>query len=171
MVSVTPTRNGIQKLLYLFAVVLLLAASSCKEAAKKAIDTEPIRFTKEGELEIFRSESDSLLASLDIEIAETDYEIETGLMYREDMEQNQGMLFIFPDVAYHSFYMKNTLIPLDLIFIDDNLQVVTIKANAQPLDESGIPSEVPVQYVLEVNAGLAAIWGLETGDKIVYRKQ
>lgn len=163
--------NSINKLGYLAVFIFLFAISSCKQEAKKAIETEPISFTKEGELQILRSESDSLLVRLDIEIAETDYEIQTGLMYREEMEQHQGMLFIFPDVTYHSFYMKNTLIPLDLIFIDDQLKVVTIKPNAQPLDETGIPSEVPVQFVLEVNAGLSAAWGLEIGDKIVYSKQ
>ena len=171
MASRTQYWCSVNRLGYVSTLIFLLALSSCKQEAKKAIETEPISFTKEGELEILRSESDSLLARLDIEIAETDYEIQTGLMYREEMEQHQGMLFIFPDVAYHSFYMKNTLIPLDLIFIDDQLKVVTIKPNAQPLDESGIPSEVPVQYVLEVNAGLSATWGLETGDKIVYSKQ
>ncbi len=150
-------------------LLLNLGISGCKEESKKAISTAPITFTKEGELEIFRAETDSLVTRLDIEIADTDYEIQTGLMYREGMEQNQGMLFVFPDMAYHSFYMKNTLIPLDLIFIDDQLRVVTIKQNAQPLDESGIPSEVPVQYVLEVNAGLTASWGLEAGDRIVYK--
>ena len=171
MASETRYSKNIKKTAYVASLIFLLAISSCKQEAKKAIETEPISFTKEGELQILRSASDSLLASLDIEIAETDYEIQTGLMYREVMEQHQGMLFIFPDVAYHSFYMKNTLIPLDLIFIDDQLRVVTIKPNAQPLDETGIPSEVPVQYVLEVNAGLSAVWGVETGDKIVYNKQ
>ena len=152
-------------------VCMFLGVSGCKEDAKKAIATEPITFTKEGELEIYRAKTDSLIAKLDIEIAETDYEIQTGLMYRENMEKNQGMLFVFPDMSYHSFYMKNTLFPLDLVFIDDQLKVATIKQDAKPLDESGISSEVPVQYVLEVNAGLAAVWGLEAGDRIVYKTQ
>ncbi|MDX1314007.1 MAG: DUF192 domain-containing protein, partial [Eudoraea sp.] len=115
--------------------------------------------------------TDSLLTRLDIEIAESDYEIQTGLMYREKMETTQAMLFIFPDVAFHSFYMKNTLIPLDIIFIDEGLNIVNIKANASPLDESGIPSGLPVQYVLEVNAGLTESWGVKLGDRIVFAKQ
>ena len=150
---------------------LYLSMSGCKEETKKAIATEPITFTKEGELEIYRAETDSLIAKLDIEIADTDYEIQTGLMYRESMELNQGMLFVFPDMAYHSFYMKNTLIPLDLVFINDQLRIATIKQDTRPLDESGISSEVPVQYVLEVNAGLSARWGLEAGDRIEYKTQ
>ena len=157
--------------LCLVCMILLSIFSACKEDAKKAISTEPITFTKEGELEIYRSATDSLLTKLDIEIAESDYEIETGLMYREKMDTNQAMLFIFPDMAFHSFYMKNTLIPLDIIFIDDALTIVNIKQNASPLDESGIPSGLPVQYVLEINAGLSETWGISLGDRIVFTKQ
>ncbi len=160
----------------LIRVCLIVAAfslvfTSCKEEPKKAISTDPIAFTKEGDLEIYRGTTDSLLTRLDIEIAESDYEIQTGLMYREKMESGQAMLFIFPDVAFHSFYMKNTLIPLDIIFIDEGLNIVNIKQNASPLDESGIPSGLPIQYVLEVNAGLSESWGLELGDRIVYTRQ
>ena len=155
----------------LFCVVLFSVFAGCKEEPKKAISTEPITFTKEGELEIYRGATDSLLIRLDIEIAESDYEIQTGLMYREKMETKQGMLFIFPDVAFHSFYMKNTLIPLDIIFVDEGLNIVNIKQNASPLDESGIPSGLPVQYVLEVNAGLSETWGVVLGDRIVFNKQ
>ena len=157
--------------IFLIFAVGLFTFSGCKEEPKKSISTEPITFTKEGELEIYRSVTDSLLTRLDIEIAETDYEIQTGLMYREKMETSQAMLFIFPDVAFHSFNMKNTLIPLDIIFIDEGLSIVNIRQNASPLDESGIPSGLPVQYVLEVNAGLSDTWGLQLGDRIVFRKQ
>lgn len=155
----------------LLAVVLSAAFMGCREEPKKAITTEPITFTREGELEIYRGATDSLLTRLDIEIAESDYEIETGLMYREKMDTNQAMLFIFPDVAFHSFYMKNTLIPLDIIFIDEGLNIVNIRENASPLDESGIPSGLPVQYVLEVNAGLSETWGIQLGDRVVFSKQ
>ena len=92
-------------------------------------------------------------------------------MYREKMEADQAMLFIFPDVAFHSFYMKNTMIPLDIIFIDEGLTIVNIKQNASPMDESGIPSGLPVQYVLEVNAGLTETWGVAPGDRIVFTRQ
>jgi uncharacterized membrane protein (UPF0127 family) len=91
-------------------------------------------------------------------------------MYRRDMAPSQGMLFIFDSPGLHSFYMKNTLIPLDLLFIDEDLRVATIHKDAQPLDESGIPSRVPVQYVLEVRAGLAERWGVSEGDKIRFER-
>jgi uncharacterized membrane protein (UPF0127 family) len=155
----------------LYGFVLIAAAfllGSCRESPKNPVETEPITFTKEGELSIYKALSDSLIISYNIEIAETDYETQTGLMYRESMEPDQGMFFIFPDVLYHSFYMKNTKFPLDLIFIDEELRIASYKENAQPLDETGLSSEVPVQYVLEVNAGQREKYSLEIGDRIEF---
>lgn len=149
---------------------ILVCISSCKEGTKKTIKTPEITFTKEGDLEILESSSDSLLISLNIEIAETDYETQTGLMYRKGMEDDQGMLFIFPDEAMHSFYMKNTQFPLDLIFIKGDSTIASIKENTKPFDEEGLSSKVPVQFVLEINAGLSAEWELEVGDKIVIQR-
>ena len=143
---------------------------SCKEAPKKIMATETVTFTKEGTLQLLKSETDSVFASLDIEIAETDYETQTGLMYRDAMEDTQGMLFIFPEVAYHSFYMKNTKIALDILYIDENLRIASIQKNAQPMDETSLSSRVPVQYVLEVNAGLTDAWKVTEGDRISFKK-
>src|SRR5690606_13220982 len=96
-------------------LVLALAFVGCKTESKKEIKTESITFTKEGELSLIDPDTGALKASFDIELAETPYETQTGLMYRSSMEQQQGMLFIFPEVMVHSFYMKNTEIPLDII--------------------------------------------------------
>lgn len=153
------------------AVCITSLVSSCKQEEKKVIKTEPVSFTKEGELTIYRAETDSLLAKIDIEIAESDYETQTGLMYRKGMENNQGMLFIFSDVAMHSFYMKNTEFPLDIIYIDENLKIASVHKNAEPLNEDGISSQVPVQYVLEINAGLSDTWKIKVGDKIDYTRK
>lgn len=153
-----------------YLIIGLSVIFSCKDEPKKIIKTEPIAFKKEGELTLFASETDSLLAKLDIEIADSDYETQTGLMYRQGMKDDQGMLFVFPDVAMHSFYMKNTEFPLDLIFIRDDMSVASFQENAPPLSEAGLSSKVPVQYVLEVNAGLVKKWGLQIGDSVAYRK-
>ncbi|MDC6366741.1 MULTISPECIES: DUF192 domain-containing protein [Flavobacteriaceae] len=152
------------------AVFLVLLLTSCKNEVKKEIKTEAITFTKEGSLTIMQSETDSVLVQFDIEIAESDYETQTGLMYRESMEENQGMLFIFPDVAMHSFYMKNTQIPLDIIYIDENQKIASFQKNAKPFDESGLSSQVPVKYVLEINAGLSDAKGIQIGDRISFTK-
>ena len=150
---------------------LFLSFVSCKESApKQAIETPEVSFEKEGELTIFKAATDSVLVKMDIEIAESDYETQTGLMYRSGMEENQAMLFVFDYVGWHSFYMKNTEFALDILFIDEDFKVASFKDNAQPMDESGISSEAPVQYVLEVNAGLREKWGVSVGDSIAYTR-
>lgn len=154
----------------LLGTLILFLFFSCKEEAKQVIETAPIKFKKEGELTIYKAKTDSIVAQFEIEIADSDYETETGLMYRKTMLSNRGMLFIFPDVAMHSFYMKNTEIPLDIIFIDENLKIASFQENAKPFNENGLSSQVPIKYVLELNAGLAQKLLLEVKDSIVYTK-
>ena len=160
----------VKKLFFLLVSLHLLAFFSCRETEKKVIKTEPVVFKKEGELTISKQKVDTLITKLDIEIAETEYETQTGLMYRESMASNQGMLFIFPDERIHSFYMKNTEFPLDLIFIKADSTIASFQEDAQPYNETGLSSQVPVKYVLEVNAGLAQKWLLEVGDEIEFKK-
>lgn len=143
---------------------------SCKNEPKRIIKTETVTFKKEGELKIFKAQKDSLLVSLDIEIAESEYETQTGLMYRQSMKDDQGMLFIFPDEAMHSFYMKNTEFALDIIFIKADSTIGSFQENAQPLNEKGLSSQVPIQFVLEVNSGLSEKWQLEVGNKVEFQK-
>ncbi|MBJ7881261.1 DUF192 domain-containing protein [Gelidibacter salicanalis] len=141
---------------------------SCKEE-QKTIEPVVIEFKKEGEL-VLKKANDSIVKHLDIEIADDDYQTQTGLMYRDQMDQNHGMLFVFPEADYHSFYMKNTKIALDIIYIDADKNIVSFQKNAQPFSEASLPSNVPAKYVLEINAGLADEWQLEIGDKIEYQR-
>ncbi|MCR1024567.1 DUF192 domain-containing protein [Cellulophaga baltica] len=156
--------------LVLLSCIILSFLSSCREEPKQAIETAAIAFKKEGELTIYKAKTDSIIASFDIEIAATDYETETGLMYRNTMKPTRGMLFVFPDVAMHSFYMKNTAIPLDIIYIDEHLKIASFQENAIPFNEEGLSSQVPIKYVLEINAGLAEKYLLEVKDSIVYKE-
>lgn len=149
--------------------LFLFVFTSCKND-KKVIKPTEVTFTKEGELTIYKTTTDSTKVVIDIEIADNEYETQTGLMYRNSMAKNQGMLFVFDDVTERSFYMKNTKIPLDLIFIDDNKNIVSFQKNAKPLDENSLPSNAPAKYVLEVNAGLVDVWKLAVGDSISYSK-
>ncbi len=151
-------------------IVIILLFSSCKTETKQEIKTETINFTKEGILTISKPDTETALTHFDIEIAESEYETQTGLMYRNSMKENQGMLFIFPDVAVHSFYMKNTEISLDIIYIDENLNIVSFQKNAKPFDETGLSSKVPIKYVFEINAGLSDKLGLEVGDVVSFTK-
>lgn len=154
-------------LLFSFLFCCIFSIQSCKED-KKEIKQVEVKFKKEGELTLYKGTTDTIIAKLDIELAKTDFEIQTGLMYRESMQRNQGMLFVFPEIRERYFYMKNTRFPLDLIFLDHNKTVVSFQENAQPLDESSLPSNALAQFVLEVNAGLAEEWLLEVGDKMDY---
>lgn len=155
---------------YVKALLILIVAvnSACKDKKVEEIKTDKIAFTKEGELRVFKN--DSLMVTLDIELAESDYERETGLMHRESMLEKQGMLFIQNEIRVQNFYMKNTQIPLDLIYIDENLKIVSFQENAKPFDESSLSSQVPAKYVLEVNAGLSEKWLLEVGDSIAFSR-
>ena len=150
------------------AIVLLLVLFSCKTDPKQSIKTEPITFTKEGQLSITRTGVAAPLAEFAIEVAPSEYEFQTGLMYRSAMETQQAMLFIFPDEAQRSFYMKNTRIPLDIIYIDKDYTLVSFQKNAKPFDTTGLPSKIPAKYVLEINAGLSDQLGLAVGDRISF---
>lgn len=153
------------------STLCLFLAFGCKDnKTSTPVTIAEVAFTKEGELKLVQKETDSILQTLDIEIADTEYKTQTGLMYRSSMEDNQAMLFVFPDSQVRSFYMKNTRIALDIIFINSNQEIVSFQKNAQPFDERSLPSNVPSQYVLEINAGLSDSWGLETGDRIEWKK-
>lgn len=133
------------------------------------IETPAVEFKKEGEIYLTRPSGDTI-RNLDVEIADTDYERQTGLMNRHSMEEDQGMIFIFEDEAQRGFYMKNTYIPLDLLFFGSNKKIVSIHENAEPMNEETIPSGAPAQYVLEINAGLAQLWTLQVGDSLIFKR-
>ena len=154
-----------KKYLFYFLISAGIFIGCEKDSDKENIETEPIVSTKEGELQIYKSSGD-LVKELDIEVADDDYERATGLMHRESMQDDQGMLFIFDEAAPRFFYMKNTLIPLDIIYFGSDSTIVSFQKNAKPKDLTTLPSEDPAQFVLEVNAGLADEWKLEEGDKI-----
>ncbi len=163
--------KGFSQLFYILFLLFSFLFLACKDENKTIVKTTPIEFKKEGELTIYKAKTDSIAAQFDIEIAETSYETETGLMYRNSMLPNRGMLFIFPDVKMHSFYMKNTEIALDIVFLDENLKIASFQENAEPFNENGLSSQVPIKYVLELNAGLAEKFLLKVKDSIVFIRQ
>lgn len=164
--------NRLVKSIILLALssLLLLTTSSCKKEQKNTFKPIEITFKKEGELRLLKANSDTLISQFDIEIAETDYERQRGLMDRKSMEDNQAMLFIFPNMQMRSFYMKNTYISLDIIYLDDANQIVSIQKNAKPLNESSLPSTAPAKYVLEINGGLSDRLNISEGDTMEFTK-
>ena len=104
-----------------------------------------------------------------VEIAKTEQERKQGLMFRESLAQNKGMLFIFQEENIYPFWMKNTLIPLDIIWVDSNNEVVAIAKNTEPCKNIYCPNIDPLKkakYVLEVNAGITDKTDLKLGDKL-----
>ncbi|MBM3649470.1 MAG: DUF192 domain-containing protein [Alphaproteobacteria bacterium] len=102
----------------------------------------------------------------DVELALNDAERSRGLMFREKLGPYDGMLFDFHQEAPVSFWMKNTLIPLDMLFIAADGTIRHIHANAVPLSTEAIPSQFPVRAVLEINGGSAKLLGIKPGDKV-----
>ncbi len=103
------------------------------------------------------------------EIAVTDQERMTGLMYRKELPDGRGMLFDFGQPQMVVMWMKNTYVPLDMIFIRADGTIARIAENATPLSETIIPAGMPVKGVLEVVAGTARKYGIEPGDKVAHR--
>lgn len=161
-------KSAFQLVVLLTLGVSCLQFQSCKEE-QRVIKPVVIEFKKEAEL-VLKNANDSIIKKLDIEIADDEYKTQTGLMYRDQMGELEGMLFVFPDEDFRSFYMKNTNIPLDIIYIDADKKIVSFQKNAQPNNETSLPSNAPAKYVLEINAGLADEWQLEVGDKMEYIK-
>ena len=107
-----------------------------------------------------------------VEIADTPKKIIQGLMNRKSLDQDSGMLFLFDVEAEYYFWMKNTLIPLDIIWLDKNKRVVFIKHSAQPCKADPCETFGPdesAKYVLEINSGLVKEIGLEKGDYLEFR--
>jgi len=101
-----------------------------------------------------------------VEIAETDAERQKGLMYRKDLPEGHGMLFDFHAEQEVGFWMQNTYIPLDMIFIRGDGRILRIAENTEPLSTRIIPSNGPVRAVLEVIAGTARKYGIAPGDRV-----
>lgn len=126
-------------------------------------------FVKEGELS-FVNKKEEQIVKIDVEIADDDVQRATGLMYREYMAENQGMLFVFPHESPQSFWMKNTILPLDMIFVDAEGNVVKIHKYTTPYSEESYQSGEPAKFVVEVNAGFTDKYGIKEGDRIVWRR-
>ena len=108
-----------------------------------------------------------------LELAQTPQEKAKGLASRTKLSENKGMLFLFQNAGMYTFWMKDTLIPLDMIFINDK-RIVTIHKNVKPQPNTAdnqlqlYPSKEPVNYVLEINAGLSDKYGFKEGDVVTY---
>ena len=105
-------------------------------------------------------------SAVEVEVARTPEQVERGLMYRKSLGASAGMLFVFPASEVHVFWMKNTVVPLDMIFIAEEGVVVGMVENAEPMTTTPRQVAAPSRYVLEVNAGWGAAHGVKDGDRV-----
>ncbi|HOH60639.1 MAG: DUF192 domain-containing protein [Candidatus Cloacimonetes bacterium] len=148
-------------------LMLLISFASCRAADTQSSSEQKPTFRKDGSLEI-RSPKGELKASFEIEIVSSDYELARGLKYRESIGDNQAMLFVFDFSDYHSFWMQDTYLSLDMLFIDSDSLVVNIAKHTTPFSEDQIYPEKPIMFVLETIAGTADKLKLEPKDKVTW---
>ena len=149
----------------IFVVFSIYSPKSERAGGNKAsssVNKAP-SFRKDGQVKILTG---SVPLEVDVEIADNDDTRQRGLMYRYNMEEFQGMFFVFPYEDYRSFWMKNTYLSLDIIYINANNEIVSIQKYTQPKSTYSLPSEKPAKYVLEVNAGFTDKYQIKPGDKI-----
>lgn len=159
-------RSKIPVIYQVAALVIIVAAAIyfifIYGGKKEVNPDEEYMFKKNGELTFITSSGASV--KIDIQIARTEFDRQLGLMFRKSMNENQGMLFIFPDVRVRSFWMRNTEIPLDMIFVDTSKRIINIARNTTPYSDVSYTSDGPAKYVIEVNGGFSDKHNINKGD-------
>jgi uncharacterized protein len=148
---VTRARSALLRTLLL---ALAVGAASCK--TEQPADTGEAGVVK---MKVGRE-------TFTLEVADTPKKQQLGLMHRKSMPQDRGMIFVFPDEDERNFWMKNTLIPLDIVYMDAGGKVVSVK-QMKALDETSVPSDGPAKYAVELNQGAAKRAGVAAGDVLV----
>ena len=113
-------------------------------------------------------QADGNVLTFTVESALNAKDQEHGLMNRKHMGDDAGMLFVFESESFRSFWMKDTLIPLDILFINKRGVIGHIHRHATPNDLTSIPSQMPTMYALEINGGMSAKLGINIGDKVFH---
>jgi uncharacterized membrane protein (UPF0127 family) len=140
------------------AVLALAAAASAAACYYAGIDSD-------GGSRVDFIGSNGAVTSVYVEVADTPAELQQGLMYRTSLGENNGMLFIFGRDGPESFWMENTPLPLDMVFINSGMEIVDINHNATPNSTSAFTSRESCRYVVEVNGGFCERHGIGIGDK------
>lgn len=145
---------------FFLACIILLLFSVTTEAQPKAGLLSPLFITL----------SDGQNIRFEVEVAVSNENLSKGLMFRKKMPAGNGMLFDFGEARQVSMWMKNTLISLDMLFIASDGTIVNIAERTTPLSLESVSSQHPVRYVLEINAGSVARFGIKNGDKVIHSR-
>ncbi len=172
--NVTRYSSARKMLVILFIVAVIIALvywlrdKPISETYIPEDTVEEPKFVKEGELAFLEKNSTDTLAHIAIEVADDNEQRSQGLMYRSRMEETTGMLFIFEQARAQNFWMKNTKIPLDIMYVDQDSVIFMIYKSVMPYSEKSIPSINEALYVVEVNGGFSNRHKIQQGDKIVF---
>lgn len=161
-----------KKIIYiLISVSLILGLCACKPQVDSAAEqeAEAPKFRHDGVLRVMDA-GGNLKATFRIEVATTEMELRQGLKFRDSMEDDQGMLFVFDGNEPHGFWMEDTYMPLDMLFIDYTNTIFQIEENTKPFSTDLIDSEGFNLYTLEVKAGTCAKHNITVGDKIEWER-
>jgi hypothetical protein len=153
-----------------FAFLLVgLVLAGCTSKSDEAVIQTDIPFRADGTLDVLRPDG-SLITTLVIEIAEGDSARARGLMNRRSLPARGGMLFLDDEVKVQSFWMKNTPLPLDILFIEPDSSILNIAVRTLPFSEARVESTGPAQYVLEVRAGFTEKYGIDSTASVRWRR-
>jgi hypothetical protein len=160
---------------FAIALSIIILITSCSEQESQASrsldelkDADPMD-AFEDKAVVLIDTNESGWVEIETEVAKTPEKRAKGLMLRESLSQDKGMLFVFSEAEEQNFWMKNTLIPLDMIFISEDKKVTSIHKNAVPCEKDpcrSYPSNASAQYVVEVNAGFSDAHGIKVGDPV-----
>jgi uncharacterized protein len=150
-----------KEILLAFMALFLITVSACaqEETPETEVRTESLTIINQDGQEHF----------FNIEIADTPEAQRYGLMYRKELPKDSGMLFVFPEESARNFWMQNTFIPLDMLFIKKDGLIHHIHKNAVPHDLTHIPSNGPVLAVLEINGGLSDALNFQSGSTVYHK--
>ena len=157
--------NQIFKIAVIILILAVAAFVVIKNVFQGKKDDNEFVFKKNGVL-TFLDSTGNTKAKIDIQIANTDFDRQLGLMFRKSMSENQGMLFIFPQASVQSFWMRNTYISLDMIFVNADMKIITIHKNTKILSDQSYQSTGRAEYVIEVDAGFSDKFNIKVGDRV-----
>ena len=161
----------ITALIAVCAIVSLLIIFSYPSDKDESNSTTAEKYKLESRLSFISLQKQETICVLWVEVADTPYEHSKGLMYRNNMPDTVGMLFIYPEAEERSYWMQNTRISLDIIYVDEFLRIISAYEFTIPYSEDGLPSGGPCKYVIETNAGYIENNGIEIGDLISIKNQ
>ncbi len=150
---------------------LLLAVAAYFLIGKYWLSKEPSadQTTLAGEGEVTFFPENLPPQTITVEVADSPEEQIRGLMYRTSLPHRSGMLFVFEHAGPRGFWMKNTPVSLDIIYVDAGWRIVSIQRNTTPFSEETLPSDGPARYVIEVNGGFTDLYGIQARDSIAFQ--